>query len=88
MLRSLSISLISWEEFEKQPESYRKTLVRGTEKLCVSVEAGCGLGWQKFVGDEGLIISQETFGASAPELFWQTILALRLKKCIVRLQTE
>ncbi|MFC1765023.1 transketolase [Planctomycetota bacterium] len=61
------ISVISWEEFEKQPPSYRKTLLRYPDKLSVSVEAGCGLGWQKFVGNEGLIISQETFGASAPE---------------------
>ena len=26
-----------------------------------------GLGWQKFVGNDGLIISQETYGESAPE---------------------
>ena len=62
--------VISWEEFEKQPESYRKTLLRGTEKLCVSVEAECGLGWQKFVGDEGLIISQELLVPQLPKSFW------------------
>ena len=31
------------------------------------MEAGVGLGWQKFIGNDGLIISQETYGESAPE---------------------
>ena len=35
-------------------------------KARVSVEAGVGLGWSKWVGDEGDSISIERFGASAP----------------------
>jgi transketolase len=31
----------------------------------VSIEAGVGTGWQKYVGDNGEIISLEHFGASA-----------------------
>jgi transketolase len=31
----------------------------------VSVEAGVGSGWHKYVGDDGEIISLEHFGASA-----------------------
>jgi len=61
------ISVPSWELFERQDENYRKTIKGGTADLKVSVEAGSGLGWQVFVGNDGLIISQETFGASAPE---------------------
>ena len=61
------ISVPSWELFEKQDEAYQKQITDGKAQLKVSVEAGRGLGWQKFVGKDGLIISQETFGASAPE---------------------
>jgi transketolase len=61
------ISVPSWELFDKQDEAYQKMITNGNAQLKVSVEAGRGLGWQKFVGNDGLIISQETFGASAPE---------------------
>ena len=61
------ISVPSWELFEMQDEAYQKMIKNSTAQLKVSVEAGRGLGWQKFVGNDGLIISQETFGASAPE---------------------
>jgi len=36
-------------------------------KLEVSIEAGCGLGWEKFIGCDGLKISLENYGVSAPE---------------------
>ena len=61
-------SVPSWELFDAQDEDYRKSILNSEAKLKVSVEAGIGLGWQKFIGKEGLIISQETFGESAPEL--------------------
>lgn len=61
------ISVPSWELFNRQDEDYKNRILRGKANLKVSVEAGVGLGWQKFVGQNGLIISQETFGASAPE---------------------
>ena len=61
------ISMPSWELFEKQDDSYKKEILAGGADLKVSVEAGIGLGWQRFVGTDGLIISQDTYGASAPE---------------------
>ena len=61
------ISVPSWELFAMQDESYQQTIKGGKADLKVSVEAGSGLGWQVFVGNDGLIISQETFGVSAPE---------------------
>ncbi len=60
------ISVPSWEIFETQDEPYKRTILTDTADLKVSVEAGVGLGWQRFVGNDGLIISQETYGASAP----------------------
>ena len=61
------ISVPSWELFDAQEQAYKTKILNGKALLKVSVEAGIGLGWQKFVGTRGLIISQETFGASAPE---------------------
>ena len=60
------VSVPCWELFETQDENYKKIILSEQSKLRVSVEAGIGLGWQRFVGNDGLIISQETYGASAP----------------------
>jgi transketolase len=60
------ISVPSWEMFETQDNTYKTLILNNDARLKVSVEAGVGLGWQRFVGNDGLIISQETYGASAP----------------------
>lgn len=60
------ISVPSWELFEAQDDKYKKSILSTNTRLKVSIEAGVGLGWQRFVGTDGLIISQDTFGASAP----------------------
>ena len=61
------ISVPSWELFDIQDDAYKKSILSRKAKYQISIEAGTGLGWQKFVGRDGLIISQETYGASAPE---------------------
>ena len=32
----------------------------------MAVEAGVGLGWERWVGDQGQVVSIERYGASAP----------------------
>jgi transketolase len=61
------ISVPSWELFKRQDLEYRTMILKEKAELKVSVEAGSGMGWEYFVGRQGLIISQETYGASAPE---------------------
>lgn len=61
------ISVPSWELFDRQDDAYKNFILNCKANLKVSIEAGVGLGWQKFIGQNGLIISQETYGASAPE---------------------
>jgi len=61
------ISVPSWELFAQQDEEYKRSILDHKADLKVSVEAGAGLGWERFVGRDGLIISQESYGASAPE---------------------
>ncbi|WP_457643993.1 transketolase-like TK C-terminal-containing protein, partial [Persephonella sp.] len=59
------VSMPSWELFFKQPEEYRKQVLP-PELPKVAVEAGSSLGWKEIVGDNGVVIGMETFGASAP----------------------
>ncbi|NLP37753.1 MAG: hypothetical protein GX357_08885 [Firmicutes bacterium] len=56
----------SWELFKAQPAAYRQQVLPDNVKKRIAIEAGHSLGWQQFTGDEGLIISIDQFGASAP----------------------
>jgi len=60
------VSFPSWDLFEKQPQMYMDSVLDPMIRTRLSVEAGVGLGWRKWVGEKGAIISIETFGASAP----------------------
>jgi len=64
------VSFPSWELFERQPMEYKKHVLPENVRLRVAVEAGVSQGWEKWVGDQGVVISVERFGASAP---YQTI---------------
>lgn len=61
------VSMPSWELFEKDTEDYRKRILPPALKKRLVIEAGIAMGWQKYAGDEGDIISIETFGASGPD---------------------
>jgi len=60
------VSFPSWELFEKQDQAYRESVLPKKVTARVSVEAGVGQGWERYVGPGGRIISIERFGASAP----------------------
>ena len=60
------ISMPCWELFDQQDDKYQKNLIPEKTKHIISVEAGVGLGWQKYTRNNDSIISMETFGASAP----------------------
>jgi transketolase len=55
----------SWELFRKQSADYRRSVLpEGTPRL--AIEAGVTLGWGEIVGDDGVVIGIDRFGASAP----------------------
>ena len=60
--RVVSAPCLEW--FNEQPISYRDSVLP-KNSLRVSIEAGIALGWREFVGDSGLIISLDHWGASA-----------------------
>jgi transketolase len=59
------VSLPCFEWFEAQDEAYRLTVLPPDVKARVSVEAGIAMSWQKYLGDHGVAVSLEHFGASA-----------------------
>ncbi len=65
-IRARIVSLPSWELFDAQPVEYRNTVLPESIKARISIEAGSQLGWERYVGDNGVIIGIPHFGASAP----------------------
>ncbi len=60
------VSFPSWELFESQNQEYRDSVLPPTVKKRLAIEAGVSQGWNKWVGDNGSIISVDKFGKSAP----------------------
>jgi transketolase len=60
------VSMPSWELFEAQPEAYRSQVLPPELRRRVSIEAGVTLGWERYVGSQGIAIGVSRFGASAP----------------------
>ncbi len=61
------VSMPCWELFWEQDETYRNSVVGGNLGQRVSIEAGVSFGWHQWIGHEGIAISIETFGESAPQ---------------------
>jgi transketolase len=60
------VSLPSWDLFQAQKQEYRDTVLPPEVKARVSIEAAATLGWERWVGDAGVAIGLNHFGASAP----------------------
>ena len=61
------VSMPSWELFEKETGAYKEKVLPRKIKNRISIEAGATVGWCRYVGDKGLTIGLDRFGASAPE---------------------
>jgi len=59
------VSLPSWELFDAQPVEYRRSVLLPNVKR-ISIEAGTPIGWERYVGPDGIAIGLNRFGASAP----------------------
>ncbi|HEX9615846.1 MAG TPA: transketolase [Anaerolineales bacterium] len=60
------VSFPSWELFEMQEQSYRDQVLPLRVRNRLAVEAGVSQGWDKWVGERGAVLAQESYGASAP----------------------
>lgn len=60
------VSFPSWELFASQDAAYRESVFPKAVTARVSIEAGVTFGWARWVGDSGVSIGVDRFGASAP----------------------
>ncbi len=59
------VSLPCWELFDEQDAEYRQAVL-GPGTVRVAIEAGCAMGWDRYVGPDGAFVGMTGFGASAP----------------------
>ncbi|MGR5874860.1 transketolase-like TK C-terminal-containing protein [Bacillus pacificus] len=58
------VAMPSWELFDRQSKEYKESVLPSSVTKRVSLEMGVSLGWERYVGQEGKVLSIETFGAS------------------------
>ena len=61
--RVVSAPCIEW--FNQESESYRESVLPSAIRARVSIEAGIAQGWRELIGDSGVAISLDHYGASA-----------------------
>jgi len=64
-IESRVVSMPCWALFEKQPAEYRQ-MVLGPGTARLAIEAGCPLGWDRYLGEKGAFLGMHGFGASGP----------------------
>ena len=60
------VSLPSWELFDAQPQEYREKVLPTDIRTRISIEAASPVGWEHYVGLDGVAMGVSRFGASAP----------------------
>ncbi len=60
------VNLPSWELFERQTRAYRNSVLPPACKRRLAIEAGVSMGWARYVGLTGRVLSIDRFGASGP----------------------
>jgi transketolase len=89
------VSMPSSDVFDAQSPSYKESVLPAAIKARVSVEAGVGDYWYKYIGSYGRPIGVDTFGLSAPyEKIYQHFglnaqnVARVVEECIAGIATE
>ncbi len=60
------VSMPCWELFEAQDQKYRDEVLPPSVKGRVAVEMAATIGWDRYVGWDGVTIGMHSFGLSAP----------------------
>jgi transketolase len=60
------VSMPCWEAFEAAPAAYRNDVLPPSVRARVGIEAAASLGWHRWVGLDGALVTLDRFGASAP----------------------
>jgi transketolase len=65
-IKTRVVSMPCWEFFARQEAAYHESVIPRSARLRVAVEAAVSFGWERWVGEDGLIIGIDRYGASAP----------------------
>ncbi len=60
------VSLPCWEIFDAQPQAWRDEVLPPTITRRLAIEAGASMGWSRYVGPHGDMLTIDRYGASAP----------------------
>jgi transketolase len=60
------VSMPCMERFQAQDQAYKDEVLPPAVRARVAVEAASPVGWREWVGDAGVVIAMEGFGASGP----------------------
>jgi len=63
-IKAAVVSMPCWELFDTQDAAYRSEVLGAAPRI--AVEAAVRMGWDKYLGDNGVFIGMSSFGASAP----------------------
>ncbi|MFC0216731.1 transketolase [Paenibacillus chartarius] len=64
---SISVRVVAMpcrELFERQSEAYKESVLPSSVTKRIAMEAGISLGWDRYAGPKGTVLSIDTFGAS------------------------
>ncbi|QHW35306.1 transketolase [Paenibacillus rhizovicinus] len=60
------VAMPSRELFNRQSDAYKQSVLPDSVTKRLAIEAGISLGWERYTGPSGSILSIDTFGASGP----------------------
>lgn len=63
-IKAVVVSMPCWELFEAQDSSYGQAVLGTAPRI--AIEAAGGMGWDRYIGPDGVFIGMVGFGASAP----------------------
>lgn len=58
------VSIHCWELFDRQSQQYRDEVLPPSVTARIALEGGSTLGWDRYVGDDGVVLGVPTLGAS------------------------
>ena len=60
------VSMPCMDTFAEQDDEYRDSVLPPSVRARVAVEAGCPMGWDRWIGPDGAFLGMTTFGESGP----------------------
>jgi transketolase len=65
-IKTRVVSMPAWTVFDHQDQSYRDEVLPPSITARVAVEEASPIGWDRYIGPNGIVLGMHTFGMSAP----------------------